>query len=54
MKNKKSFNMYQEKQKSQITMLLNTRLNMFHKYFKKNTQVILINIFLEYVPVDRY
>lgn len=35
-------------------MLLSIRQNMFLKYSKKNIQVLLINILLEYVPVDRY
>lgn len=39
MKNKKLFNMYQEKRRLQITMQLNIKQNMFHKYSKKNIPV---------------
>ena len=38
MKNRKLFNMYQEKERSQIIMQLNTRQNIFHKFSKKNIQ----------------
>jgi len=39
MKNKKLYHMYQEKPKLQITMLLNTKQSMSHKFSKKNLPV---------------
>lgn len=45
---------FQEKNMSQIIMQWSIKQNMSHKFIKKNTQVFIRHLNLEYVPVDRY
>lgn len=53
MSHKKLLNMYQEKEKLLIIMLLNMSLSIFLKLFKKNILVkSIIYSIIEYVPVE--
>jgi len=45
---------FQERNMSQIIMQWSIKQNMSHKFIKKNTQVFIRHLNLEYVPVDRY